>query len=104
MISVTLSTCTEDKPAPIVSDSLIATKAMAIKRAEQELADHIMIVKRRTLDMPLVVYEIGSFQPFSFSKLQIDGIHKIESWSLSVSAKTIKTSVTLVQAEAMCNG
>ena len=102
MIRVSVATCDGQKPAPIVTDDLIATEAMARKRGEQELADMIMILKGRTLRMPLQLYEIGTFVPFSYSKLQIDGVHKVANWRLATDFRKTYVTMKITQPESLC--
>lgn len=87
-----------------MSDDLIATETMAKKRAQQELAEHVNLVKESTLKISSIkVLDVGAFESFSFSKLGIDGDHKVMTWALSTDFKAHYTTVKIRQSEPVCD-
>jgi hypothetical protein len=99
MIRVRYSACRGDRVAPTVTDDLIATYAMAEKRAEQELADHLKVRVTRDLNMPLdSTIDIHQYRNFHFSRLGIHGLHRITSFSLDITPGQGSISLN-VQAE-----
>jgi len=102
MIEVTVTYGDGDKIAPSVSDGLIISEAMATKRAEQELAAFLWVVKSSTLSTPhSPELDIGGLKEFAFSTLNIQGPHRVRSLSISLNGNEARDSVSIERYGAM---